>query len=121
MLLELKKGSLNLLVLQMLFERPSYGWEICQRLRERSDGALTFEDSAIYPLLHAFERDGLAEGYWEAKQAGEAMRKGARRRYYRLTAQGVAALRNALADWRTFTQAVGQIVDDQALAGEGQA
>jgi PadR family transcriptional regulator PadR len=119
MLRELKKGSLGLLTLQMLFERPSYGWEICQRLRERSDGALTFEDGAIYPLLHSFEHDGLAEGYWEVEEAGEATRKGPRRRYYRLTAQGVAALRNALADWQTFTHAIGQILDDQALAGEG--
>ena len=66
---ELKKGSLGLLVMRLLHERPSYGYELCERLRERTDGTLTFEDGAMYPLLHAFERDGLAEGYWEAEGA----------------------------------------------------
>jgi len=119
MLRELKKGSLGLLVLQMLYEQPSYGWAICQRLHERSAGALTFEDSAIYPLLHAFERDGLAEGYWETQEVDEAPRKGPRRRFYRLAAQGVAALHSALTDWNTFSNAVGQIIHQQAYAGEG--
>jgi DNA-binding PadR family transcriptional regulator len=30
---ELKKGSLGLLVLHLLFEQPSYGYELCERLR----------------------------------------------------------------------------------------
>ena len=63
---EFKKGSLSLLVLHQLYEGPSYGWELCQRLRERSDGTVSFEDGAVYPLLHSFERDGLVEGYWES-------------------------------------------------------
>ena len=69
---EMKKGSLGLLVLHLLHERPSYGYELTERLRERSQGDLTFEDAAIYPLLHAFERDRLVEGVWEEDNAGTA-------------------------------------------------
>src|SRR5215469_2227180 len=117
---EFKKGSLSLLVLQQLYEGPSYGWDICERLRERSQGTLSFEDGAVYPLLHALERDGLAEGYWETETSeGEnAARKGARRRYYRLTPKGRAALRAALQDWSAFTNAVGRVLGDSAMAGE---
>ena len=114
---EFKKGSLSLLVLHQLYEGPSYGWEICERLRERSDGTLSFEDGAVYPLLHSFERDGLAEGYWESNEA-DASRKGARRRYYRLTPKGLQALRTALQEWRQFTGAVGHVVGEPATAGE---
>ncbi|HZC79986.1 MAG TPA: helix-turn-helix transcriptional regulator, partial [Ktedonobacterales bacterium] len=74
---ELKKGSLGLLVLHLLFEQPSYGYELCERLRERSAGTLSFEDGAVYPLLHAFERDGLAEGYWEGAESGDGAAAGA--------------------------------------------
>jgi PadR family transcriptional regulator, regulatory protein PadR len=117
---ELKKGSLNLLVLHLLYERPSYGWDICERLRERSQGTLSFEDGAVYPLLHALERDGLAEGYWETEtdEGENAARKSARRRYYRLTPKGRAALRAALQDWSAFTNAVGRVLGDSAIAGE---
>jgi PadR family transcriptional regulator PadR len=124
---ELKKGSLGLLMLHLLFEQPSYGYELCERLRERSEGTLSFEDGAVYPLLHAFERDGLAEGYWENAEGDEGdateaapARRGPRRRYYRLTPAGVAALRGALKEWQTFSGAVGRVLGEQpAVGGEG--
>jgi DNA-binding PadR family transcriptional regulator len=118
---EFKKGSLGMLILHLLYERPSYGYELCERLRERSQGALSFEDGAVYPLLHTLERDGLAEGYWEATTDAEAERKGPRRRYYRLTPSGVQALRAAVEEWGAFSQAVGRVLGaDVAVDGEGR-
>lgn len=118
---ELKKGSLGLLVLHLLFEQPSYGWELCQRLRERSDTTLQFEDSAIYPLLHAYERSGLVEGYWEVEEASPALeRSGPRRRYYRLTTRGVAELGSLIRDWQTFSSAVNHVLGDPSVAQEGE-
>src|SRR5215469_11533430 len=123
---EFKKGSLGMLVLHLLYERPSYGYELCERLRERSAGTLTFEDGAVYPLLHALERDGLAEGYWESAPDGQveprgdsSERKGPRRRYYRLTANGVQAMRSAIEEWSAFSSAVERVIGEQpAVDGE---
>jgi len=129
---ELKKGSLGMLLLRLLREQPSYGYELCERLRARSDGILTFEDGAIYPLLHDYERRGVIEGYWGADEvtreaisdaphesseapAITAARKGPRRRYYRLTAQGHAALRASVEEWQTFSQAVQRILREGAV------
>jgi PadR family transcriptional regulator len=119
---EMKKGSLGLLTLHLLYERPSYGYELCERLRERAGGELSFEDAAIYPLLHTYERENIVEGYWESggdqKDGETAERKGPRRRYYRLTPRGVEALRTALQEWRTFSRAVGRIIGDEVATGE---
>lgn len=114
---EMKKGSLGLLILHLLHERPGYGYELAERLRERSQGDLTFEDAAIYPLLHAFERDHLVEGAWEQDEADTGARKGARRRYYHLTPRGVEALWTALHDWATFSSAVGRVLGTEKLTG----
>lgn len=122
---EMKKGSLGLLILHLLHERPSYGYELTERLRERSQGDLSFEDAAVYPLLHAFERDQLVEGVWEQDESGAdsaetaGARKGARRRYYHLTPRGVEALRAALQDWTTFSRAVGRVLGAEQLSREG--
>lgn len=126
---EFKKGSLGMLILHLLYERPSYGYELCERLRTRSAGTLSFEDGAVYPLLHALERDGLAEGYWESSsdepgdtgEAGDAgERKGPRRRYYRLTPNGVQALRSAIEEWSAFSAAVERVIGDpSAVDAEG--
>jgi PadR family transcriptional regulator PadR len=126
---ELKKGSLGMLLLQLLRERPSYGYELCERLRTESHGTLSFDEGAMYPLLHEYERRGLVTGYWEssgeppplggnAETEGtpESPRKGPRRRYYRLTDRGSAALQTSVAEWQLFAEAVGRV-----LAGEGGA
>jgi PadR family transcriptional regulator, regulatory protein PadR len=122
---ELKKGSLGMLLLRLLHERSSYGYELCLRLRERSDGAITFEDAAVYPLLHEYERRGLLEGYWETAETAAApdqrdptraaaeARKGPRRRYYRLTPAGHAALRASIEEWNAFAQGVARILDER--------
>lgn len=120
---ELKKGSLGMLLLQLLRERPSYGYELCERLRTRSGGVLRFDEGAIYPLLHAYERRGIVTGYWESSDEPlppggsvdtpgglDSARKGPRRRYYRLTDRGVAALRTSVAEWQTFAEAIGRVL-----------
>jgi PadR family transcriptional regulator, regulatory protein PadR len=125
---ELKKGSLGMLLLQLLRERPSYGYELSERLRTRSGGILSFDEGAIYPLLHAYERRGLVLGYWERGDepllpgetagipgGGESARKGPRRRYYRLTDRGVAALSTSVAEWQAFAEAIGRVLG----GGEG--
>ncbi|MBF6591429.1 MAG: helix-turn-helix transcriptional regulator [Ktedonobacterales bacterium] len=126
---ELKKGSLGLLLLHLLHERPSYGYELCERLRARSGGTLSFEDGAIYPLLHSYERQGLIEGYWvsdasAAPTEGQdtthteaaSPRRGPRRRYYRLTPQGAEALKAVLGEWRAFAAGVERILSEPGLA-----
>jgi DNA-binding PadR family transcriptional regulator len=120
---ELKKGSLGMLALQLLHEHPDYGYQLCVRLRERSAGAISFEDAAVYPLLHDYERRGLLDGYWESASgegsAPESSRKGPRRRYYRVTPAGMAALRASIAEWNSFAQGVARILGDSSVSMSG--
>jgi DNA-binding PadR family transcriptional regulator len=44
-----------------------------------------------------------------------APRKGPRRRYYRLTAQGHAALRASVEEWQAFSQAVQRVLREGAV------
>src|SRR5271165_7161779 len=107
---ELKKGALGMLVLHLLQKQPSYGYLLCERLRAESGGTLSFDEGAIYPLLHEYERRGLVAGYWESGDEETSLgrgetteappgspRKGPRRRYYRLTERGVQALGSSVA------------------------
>ena len=123
---ELKKGSLGMLLLQLLSEKPSYGYELGERLRARSDGALQFDEGAIYPLLHDYARRGLVSSYWEAdvtpaagvgveaEPGGASARKGPPRRYYRLTDAGRQALEVHRAEWQAFARAVGSVLSGSA-------
>jgi PadR family transcriptional regulator len=93
------KGHLDLLLLQVLAAGPAHGYEVIVSLRERSDGEFDVPEGTVYPALHHLEDRRLLSSEWV--HAG-----GRRRRMYRLTPEGQAALRAAREQWRQFSGAV---------------
>ena len=53
---QLLKGVLTLLLLRLLAERESYGYEVVQRLREV--GLSEISEGTVYPALGSLEREG---------------------------------------------------------------
>lgn len=100
---ELKRGSAELLILSLLASRARHGYEISKLIEERSEGVLVFNVASFYPLLYRMERRGLIEGRWVEK-AGQR-----RRRYYKLTADGRAMLKERRGVWRDFVKAMERI------------
>ena len=79
---QLLKGTTPLLVLTVISDGELYGYEIAQRIRERSGGAFAPSEGSLYPALHRLEADGALTADWRASD------RGPRRRYYRLTPKG---------------------------------
>lgn len=100
---EWKKGSAELLTLSLLEDQPRHGYDISKLIELRSGGALKFHVTSLYPLLHRLEEQGWIEGKWIEKAEQR------RRRYYRLTAKGRAALEAKRKSWTDFVAAVGRI------------
>src|SRR5258708_20943362 len=98
---ELKKGSAEFLVLSLLEAEPRHGYELSKLIESRSKGVLTFHVASLYPLLYRMEDRGWIVGRWVEK-AGER-----RRRFYRITAEGVKALDAQRKSWKEFVAAVG--------------
>lgn len=93
------KGSLSLLILQVLSGGASHGYQITQQIKARSKGVLDFKEGTLYPALHTLEQQGLLEAY-------NAEENGRLRRYYQLTTRGRAELEKARKEWEQFVQAV---------------
>lgn len=104
---QLLKGTTPLLVLSVLRDGELYGYEIAQRIRERSGGAFATSEGSLYPALHALEAYGALQATWRESD------KGPRRRYYRLTPKGGALLAEHQAEWSAFSTGIAQ-----ALAGD---
>ena len=99
MALDTVGGQLDPLLLATVAEEPAHGYAILQRLRERSGGAFDLAEGTIYPALHRLERDGLLESSWSTQS-------GRRRRVYRVTRAGRAALQTRRREWTRFAHAV---------------
>jgi len=101
---ELKRGSLELIVLHLLSLGEAYGYEIVTALTERTNGGLEVTDGTLYPVLYRLERGGFVAVRWETPQ------RGVPRKYYRLTKAGHAELARLTHDWNTFAAAMAQLL-----------
>lgn len=101
---QLLKGTTTLLVLTVLREGELYGYEIAQRIRDRSGGAFAPSEGALYPALHALEADGALEASWRESD------RGPRRRYYRITKAGLGRLDAHAEEWATFSLGMARAV-----------
>jgi len=102
---ELKKGSIELMVLSLLQHQPRHGYEIGKMIELGSGGNLRFAVSALYPTLYRMEKRGWIKGRWVEKE-------GQRRRYhYRLTPAGRDVLGEQRANWQEFVAAIAAVLD----------
>lgn len=103
---QLKKGVLELCVLELLSQGDSYAYEIASKLAE----AIGMGEGTVYPLMRRLHTDGLVETYLVESTTGPS------RKYYRLTKAGRTALAEQRDAWRTFRDAVDGIVGGRKWA-----
>jgi len=94
---QLLKGTTPLLILSVLRDGELYGYEIAQRIRDKSGGAFSPGEGSLYPALHSLESEGALQAKW-----GESD-KGPRRRYYQITPAGQKLLAAHEAEWAAFS------------------
>lgn len=93
------KGHLDLLLLQVIADQPAHGYQLVCQLRDRSEGTFDVAEGTLYPALHRMERKGLVTSDWD--DSGPR-----RRRVYRITTDGLRALRMRRQEWSQFTRGV---------------
>ena len=101
---ELRRGSLELIVLHLLEPGEAYGYEIVSKLTAETDGTLGVTDGTLYPVLYRLERAGFVEVRWETQQ------RGVPRKYYRLTEAGRLELEKLTREWTTFVDAMNRLL-----------
>jgi len=72
---QLKKGALEMLVLELISQEPTYGYELLSRLKERSGGMFTLKEGTLYPILYRLEDDGMIEASWQTGEGRKAPKK----------------------------------------------
>jgi len=101
---ELKRGSLELIVLHLLSPGEAYGYEIVSKLTEQTNGSLEVTDGTLYPVLYRLERAGYVAVRWETPE------RGVPRKYYQLTDEGRDELERLREEWTTFAKAMARLL-----------
>jgi DNA-binding PadR family transcriptional regulator len=89
----MSSSKVEVVVLGLLAEEPSYGYDLLERFRSRSLGSwVEISKASVYQVLKRLERDGLVSG---TAQEGT---DGPDRRVYRIAKAGRDRLRRALVE-----------------------
>ena len=96
---QLRKGLLELAILNTISAAPLYGYNIVRRLSDVDHLVIT--EGTVYPILSRLKNSGLVETYLEESQEGPP------RKYYRLTARGRHDLHRMNQHWDSLHDAIG--------------
>ena len=92
---QLRKGVLELCILNDIRNRKMYGYEIVRRLRKIE--GLIISEGTIYPILSRLKRQGLVKTYMQESPEGPP------RKYYKLTQQGEDMIGRMNTYWQAIT------------------
>ena len=87
---QLKKGVLEMLVLETVCAGPTYGYEL-----------LALKEGTLYPILYRLEDDGFVTASWSAGEGRSAPKK-----IYTATASGREEIRRRRVVWGELVRTV---------------
>lgn len=99
---QMRKGVLELCILNMLDVKDAYANEIIEELKKAE---LIVVEGTLYPLLTRLKNGGLLSYRWEESTSGPP------RKYYALTEIGKAALQELKNTWANLQEAVNQTIN----------
>jgi DNA-binding PadR family transcriptional regulator len=101
-----------MLILEVVAQGSTYGYEITQTVAERSNGYFELKEGSLYPALHRLERQKLMRSFWREAD-------GRRRKYYELTDAGRAELAARKRSWLSFAAGVNGVLGTSQASRSG--
>ena len=99
---QFKKGVLELIVLECVWRKDMYGYELVEEVSRVID----VNEGTIYPLLKRLTNEHYFETYLRESSEGPP------RKYYHLTAAGILYRDSLAAEWEEFQQQVSRFLEE---------
>ncbi|MDR1134127.1 MAG: PadR family transcriptional regulator [Synergistaceae bacterium] len=106
---DLLRGHTDTIVLGALLDKDRYGFEIYNRILERTRERYELKEATLYSAYKRLEKDGLVMSYWGDET------QGARRKYYRITEKGREQYRQNKRDWEFTQKILNHLLEEEAL------
>ena len=101
---ELTAASSIPIILSIVNQGETYGYEIIRKVALLSEGEVQWTDGMLYPVLHKLENKGFIKAEWRI--APETNRK---RKYYSITNKGKKQLQSVQNQWQTMNELVSKL------------
>lgn len=92
---QLKRGILNICILQLLKQEDRYGYDVIKLIQEFFPDT---EESTLYAILRRLNKEEFTEMYYSE------VSNGPQRKYYKITEKGETCLKEYITSWHQIEQ-----------------
>lgn len=103
---DLLRGHTDAIILSLLKQKDSYGYEINQHITEISDQNFSLTEATMYTTLKRLEKNEYITSYW---QDGI----NTKRKYYAITKEGQAYLLEHLKSWNDAKKIINKFLEEK--------
>ena len=102
---QFKKGSLEMILLCLIAQKETYGYEIITELNRSASVFGYAKEGTIYPILYRLQESGLIQC-----RLTPAAANGGSKKYYSLTPKGKDALQELIEFWACYAERVNSFI-----------
>ena len=99
------RGYNDTMILYLLLEKPSYGYEISKQIKTLSDGKYIIKETTLYSAFTRMEKNGYITSF-----SDQSNNSGKRRTYYRITDLGQSYYREKCEEWMLTQEVVSKFI-----------
>ena len=102
------RGYNDTMILYLLLNKPSYGYEISKQIKELSGEKYVIKETTLYSAFTRMEKNGYVESFSDQDNTA-----GKRRTYYRITELGRQYYREKCEEWMLTQEVVEKFIMKQ--------
>lgn len=98
------RGYNDTIVLYLLFNNESYGYEISKRVKEISEDKYIIKETTLYSAFTRLEKNGYIESFTKDEELFK------RRTYYRITQAGILYYKEKCTEWELTKEVINKFI-----------
>lgn len=98
------RGYNDTMILYMLLDHESYGYEISKYIKEKSNEKYIIKETTLYSAFNRLEKNRYIESFYKDETFGK------RRTYYRITSAGLDYYKEKCEEWKLTKEVVNQFI-----------
>lgn len=103
------RGYNDTIILYLLLEKESYGYEISKRIKELSDDKYVIKETTLYSAFNRLLKKGYIESFHREQTFGK------KRTYYRITESGLLYYQDKCREWELTKEVINQFIREDYL------
>ncbi len=100
------RGYNDTIILSLLLEGDSYGYEISKNIRQITDEQYIMKETTLYSAFNRLEKNGYIESYYGEETQGK------RRTYFKITPSGITYYKEKCEEWDITQKVVNKFIKE---------